>query len=79
MSATALTRGALAGAIAWWVMDGALRFLYNHEGAEVRRRESRARGGVPALEVMAQRLAASAGVDLSDRARQRAGTALQWG
>lgn len=79
MTGEALLRGALAGAVGWWAMDHTLRFLYDHQGAEVRRREDRARGGVPALEVMAQRLAEVAGVELSDRERQRAGTALQWG
>lgn len=59
-------------------MDHTLRFLYNHESAEVRRRESEARGGIPALEVMAEELAGLTGSTLSEQERQRAGTALQW-
>ncbi len=71
--------GALAGATAWWAMDGVLRFLYNHEDSEIRRQEDVARGGVPALEVMAERVAQIAGVTLSAAERQRGGTSLQWG
>jgi hypothetical protein len=59
-------------------MDHVLRFLYNHEDSEVRRQEDMARGGIPALEVMAESLTELAGVSLSEEERQRAGTALQW-
>ncbi len=71
-------KGAVAGATAWWAMDGVLRFLYNHEDPETRRQEDEARGGVPALEVMAERSAQIAGVALSPLERQRGGTSLQW-
>ena len=77
-AATDLARGAVAGAVGWWVMDQVLRFLYDSEDPAVRRREDHARGGVPALEVMAERAAASAGFRLSEHDRQAAGTALQW-
>lgn len=59
-------------------MDQVLRFLYNRESAEVRSRESKARGGIPALEVMADRMAGEIGSTLSDQERQRRGTMLQW-
>lgn len=78
MSGRLLLRGAFAGTVGWVAMDYTLRFLYNHEGAEVRRQESDARGGIPALEVMAESLTKLAGVRLSEEERQRAGTALQW-
>ena len=78
MSGRPLLRGALAGALGWWAMDHTLRFFYDHESAAVHRRENQARGGVPALEVMAEKLAGLAGSTLSDEERQRAGTALQW-
>ncbi len=71
-------KGVLAGAMAWWAMDGVLRFLYNHEHSDTRRQEDQARGGVPALEVMAERAAQIAGVTLSAAERQRGGTSLQW-
>lgn len=73
-----LARGAVAGAVAWWAMDHVLRFLRDHESPSARRREDRARGGIPALEVMANRMAHAAGIVLSDRQRQKAGTVLQW-
>ncbi|MEW5927169.1 MAG: DUF1440 domain-containing protein [Gemmatimonadota bacterium] len=73
-----LARGALAGGAAWWAMDRALRLAYDREDPRARGREDRARGGVPALEVLAERIAGLAGTPLSERRRQRAGTALQW-
>lgn len=78
MTGIQLLRGAAAGAAGWWVMDHVLRFLYNHEDSEVRRREDRARGGVPALEVLAEKGAGLIGSRLSDEERQRWGTILQW-
>lgn len=73
-----LTRGALAGAAGWWAMDQVLRFLYDQQHPGVRQRENEARGGVPALEVMAEDVAAPFGITLSDRQRQTGGTILQW-
>ena len=58
-------KGALAGAAAWSAMDGVLRFLYNHQDQATRRQEDAARGGVPALEVMAECSARIVGVTLS--------------
>lgn len=73
-----LVRGAVAGAAGWWAMDQILQFLYDHEGPHVREREDRARGGIPALEVMADELAGLTGSTLSKGERQTAGTVLQW-
>ena len=73
-----LARGAAAGTAAWGTMDRALRLMYDREDPRVREREDRARGGVPALEVLAERIAGLAGAPLPERKRQRAGTALQW-
>ncbi len=73
-----LLQGALAGALAWWAMDQLLSYLYDHLDPQVRGREDAARGGVPALEVMAQRMAGPVGVTLPEEERQHAGTALQW-
>jgi hypothetical protein len=73
-----LIKGAVAGAAAWWVMDQVLMFLYDHEKPAVRRRETRARRGIPALEVLAERGATSTGTDLTGRQRAKAGIALQW-
>lgn len=73
-----LARGALAGAAGWWVMDRVLRVMYDRESPGVRAREDAARGGVPALEVMAESLARACSVILSERERQAGGTVLQW-
>lgn len=73
-----LVKGAVAGAVAWWAMDRVLMFLRARENSAARREEDRARNGIPALEVMGDRVAELAGVSLSDEERQRAGTALQW-
>lgn len=73
-----LARGAVAGAVAWWAMDQTLQAIYNRESAVVRNRERRARGGVPALEVLAERLAALAGHPVSARERSAGGIVLQW-
>lgn len=59
-------------------MDYVLRFLYNQEDPEVRRRESEARDSIPALEVLAAKSVRWIGTSLSDEERQRWGTILQW-
>ena len=74
----ALARGALAGAAAWWAMDQTLQFIYDRQSAAVRLRESDARGGIPALEVLAHDFAGMAGYPLSERERRMGGTILQW-
>lgn len=73
-----VARGAIAGAVAWWAMDHALRRMRDHEGDDARRREDRARGGVPALEVAAARVADAAGRPLSVDGRQAGGRVAQW-
>lgn len=73
-----LARGALAGAAAWCVMDQVLRALYDRESPRVRARESAARGGVPALERVAESGAEQVGVRLSGRERRAGGTVMQW-
>lgn len=71
-------KGTIAGAAGWWAMDHVLRFLYNHEDPSVRGAEDAARGGVPALEVLAEKIATRAGISLSTVQREKAGTVLQW-
>ena len=78
MRARRLAHGVLAGAAGWWAMDQTLQFFYDRHPAGVRRREREARGGVPALEVLAERLAGLGGRPLTQVERARAGTVLQW-
>lgn len=70
--------GATAGAAAWMAMDATLRFIYNRHRPGVRRSERHARDGVPALEVLAERVSTGIGLSLTSRQRQASGTALQW-
>lgn len=74
----AVVRGALAGAAAWWAMDHALRWMRGAESPVVREEEDRARGRVPALEVLADRVAGAAGADLTRGQREAGGTVAQW-
>ncbi len=73
-----MLKGAVAGAAGWWAMDHVLQFLYNHERPLVRETEDAARGGVPALEVLAERIAAHFDVPLPEVQREKAGAVLQW-
>lgn len=73
-----VVRGALAGAAAWYAMDHALRRMRDAEAPSVRVREDQARGGVPALEVLAERVAGAAGAELTRGEREAGGTAVQW-
>lgn len=59
-------------------MDQTLQFIYNRQSASIRRSESEARRGVPALEVLAEDLAGLVGLALSVDERQTGGTILQW-
>ena len=70
--------GAAAGAIAWAAMDGSLRYMYDRHPGRVRRQERDARRGVPALEVLADRICAAAGARLTADGRRTAGRVVQW-
>ncbi|MEX2584368.1 MAG: DUF1440 domain-containing protein [Gemmatimonadota bacterium] len=73
-----LVRGALAGLAATWVMGQVTSYLYEHEDEEAREREDDARGGKTAFGIAAEKGAALAGMELSDRERARAGSAVHW-
>ena len=63
--------GAIAGAVATWVMDKATTYLYEHEPKPVREAEDRARGDKTAYEAAAEKGARLAGTELSDEERER--------
>jgi hypothetical protein len=71
-------RGAVAGAVATWVMNQVTSALYARESAAAREREDRARGGDTAYARAAKTLARRANVSLTDERTQQAGTALHW-
>jgi hypothetical protein len=73
-----LVKGAIAGAVATWVMGKVTSAMYEHEDPAARRREDRAHGGKTAYGVAAEKAAHSVGADLGDEERKRAGSAIHW-
>jgi uncharacterized protein DUF1440 len=67
-----LIKGAIAGAVATWVMGK----LTGAIGA--RRREDEARSGKTSYGVLAERAAGGMGATLDDRGRERYGLAVHW-
>ena len=59
-----LIDGAIAGAIATWVMGKATSYLYEHENKAARTRENDVRGGQTAYGVAAEKGARLAGTQL---------------
>lgn len=70
--------GAMAGAVATWVMDKGTTVLYQREGEEPRKQEDEAREGKTAYGVAAEKVAVVAGKDLSKKQRQGYGTGIHW-
>ena len=73
-----LIDGAIAGAVATWVMTQVTTALYEREGAAARQREDEARHGETAYGVAAERAARLAGAELSEEERKRYGSAIHW-
>lgn len=74
-----LAKGAIAGAVATWVMGYATTYLYEHESGEARTREDEAREGTTAYAAAAEKGADLMGEELTDEQTQRYGSALHWG
>ena len=73
-----LLKGAVAGAVATFVMGKVTSYMYEHEDREARREEDDARGGRTAYEVAAEKAAHAAGTTLEPRQRQELGSAIHW-
>jgi hypothetical protein len=73
-----LLKGAIAGAVATYVMGKVTAYMYEHEDRETRHAEDKARGGRTAYEVAAEKAAAAAGTSLQARRRQELGSAIHW-
>ena len=73
-----LLKGAIAGAVATFVMGKVTSYLYEHEDPDVRREEDEARGGRTAYETAADKAAVAAGTTLAPRQRQELGSAIHW-
>lgn len=70
--------GAIAGAIATWVMGQATTVLYEKENEVARQREDDARHGTTAYDVAAEKAASLAGTQLSEDQRKQYGQAIHW-
>lgn len=70
--------GAIAGALATWVMGKVTTALYAREEKSAKQREDDARGGKTAYGVAAEKIAGAAGRSLDDDERARYGSAIHW-
>ena len=78
-TSTDLLLGAIAGGVATVALGGVTSALYGREDPAARRMEDRARGGLSAYEIAANRLAGAAQIRLSDERRSAAGAAIHYG
>lgn len=73
-----LLKGAVAGAVATYVMGKVTAYMYEHEDPDARREEDDARRGRTAYETAADKVAASTGTALAPRQRRELGSAIHW-
>ena len=73
-----LIKGAIAGAVATWVMGKVTGVMYQQEDRWVRRAEDDARGGKTAYGVAAEKAARIAGASLDEGQTERLGSAIHW-
>lgn len=73
-----LIDGAIAGAVATWLMGQVTTILYERESKAVRQREDDARHGQTAYGVAAKKAAAIVGAELTDDQREKYGQAIHW-
>jgi hypothetical protein len=73
-----LLKGAIAGAVATYIMGKVTGYMYEHEDREARQAEDEARGGRTAYEVAAEKAATAAGTSLEPRRREELGSAIHW-
>ncbi|MFW6078960.1 MAG: DUF1440 domain-containing protein [Gemmatimonadota bacterium] len=73
-----IARGAIAGAVATWLMGRLTAYLYETEDPTARRREDSARGGRTSYETAAEKAAHALGFRLSERARRASGSGIHW-
>lgn len=73
-----LVKGAVAGAVATFVMDRLTQVLHDHEDPAARRQEKRARGRRTVPQEAAHRAARASGRRLTRSETRVAGTVLHW-
>ena len=73
-----LIKGAIAGAVATWVMGKLTSELYDREDRWVRRQEDDARGGKSSYGIAAKKAAQALGTSLNDTRTEQAGSVIHW-
>jgi hypothetical protein len=73
-----LLKGAVAGAVATWIMDRVTSYMYQHENHAARLLEDRVRNGRTAYETAAEKAGHLLGRELDEEERRRLGTAIHW-
>jgi hypothetical protein len=73
-----LIKGAVAGAVATWVMGKVTSTMYAREDRGASRREDEAHEGKTAYGVAAEKAAQAVGADLTDEQREKLGSAVHW-
>jgi hypothetical protein len=74
----AVIKGAIAGAVATWVMGQITNYMYRRESKDARVAEDKARHGKTSYGVAAEKVAGLAGRSLDARQRERLGSAIHW-
>ena len=70
--------GAIAGAVATWLMAKVTTVLYERESKPIREREDSAREGKTAYGVAAEKVAEAVSAELSDEQRKQLGNNVHW-
>ena len=73
-----LVKGAIAGAVATYVMGRITTFMYDREDRRARKQEDEARGGETSYGTAAEKGAELVGSRLSSKEREQAGSAIHW-
>jgi hypothetical protein len=74
----AVIKGAIAGAVATWIMGQITNYMYQREDKGAREAEDKARKGKTSYGVAADKVAGLAGRSLDDQQRERLGSAIHW-
>jgi hypothetical protein len=74
----AVIKGAIAGAVATWLMGQLTTYMYARENKGAREAEDKARKGKTSYGAAADKVAGLAGRSLDDQQRERVGSAIHW-
>jgi hypothetical protein len=74
----AVIKGAIAGAVATWLMGRITSYMYERENKNAREAEDKARKGKTSYGAAAEKMAGLTGRSLDDQQRERVGSAIHW-